>query len=230
MLDCGFGIRDTESRLSRLGVSATDISGILVTHEHQDHISGVCKFARRHRIPVWLSFGTFQAIRHQSEGVIFHICRDGDQVVIGDLCLSPYTVPHDACEPVQFHATDGQFKIGVLTDAGQCTPHIVKALDGCDALVLECNHDRQLLADSEYPPSLKRRIGGAYGHLSNQEAAEILASLDRSRLMRVVGAHLSKKNNLPDLAHSALCTVIDDPEMVSLACQDEGFDWINLKT
>jgi phosphoribosyl 1,2-cyclic phosphodiesterase len=230
MLDCGFGIRETERRLARLDVSPSDISGILVTHEHQDHVAGVCKFARRYQIPVWVSFGTYQALRPDYKNVTFHICRDGDKLAIGDLQLFPYTVPHDAREPVQFHATDGQFKLGVLTDAGHLTPHLIQALDGCDGLVLECNHDSQMLADSAYPPSLKRRIGGAYGHLSNQAAAEILAVLDRSRLRRVVGAHLSKKNNLPKLARSVLCSAMGDEEPVSLACQDEGFGWIELKS
>jgi phosphoribosyl 1,2-cyclic phosphodiesterase len=229
MLDCGFGIRETERRLAKLGVSPSDISGILVTHEHQDHVGGVCKFARRYQIPVWISFGTFQALRPDHKEVTFHICRDGDRLEIGDLQLFPYTVPHDAREPVQFHATDGQFKLGVLTDAGHVTPHMVKALSGCDALVLECNHDPQMLADSNYPVSLKRRISGPYGHLSNQASAEILAALDRSRLKQIIGSHLSKKNNLPELAYAALCSAVGDDQIVSLACQDEGFGWIELK-
>lgn len=184
MLDCGFGIRETERRLARLGMGPADVTGIVVTHEHQDHVGGVFKFARRHCIPVWLSFGTYQAVRDDCSGVTVRFCRDGDQFAIGELTLSPYTVPHDAREPVQYVATHGQAKLGVLTDAGQSTPHLVQALSGCDALMLECNHDRQMLADSAYPPSLKLRIGGAYGHLSNQTAAEILAALDQSRLQK----------------------------------------------
>jgi phosphoribosyl 1,2-cyclic phosphodiesterase len=229
MLDCGFGIRETERRLARLSMSAGDVSGIVVTHEHHDHVSGVFKFARRHKIPVWLSFGTWQAVQRDCHGVQIHFCADGDRIAIGDLELMPYTVPHDAREPVQYLASDGRFKLGVLTDAGQSTPHLLQALGGCDALMLECNHDLQMLAGSSYPYPLKQRIGGAYGHLSNAAAAEILAALDQSRLGKVVGAHLSRQNNTPELARQALCSVPGaDRFEVIIACQDEGFEWIEI--
>ena len=229
MLDCGFGIKETEHRLARLGLAPTALSGIVVTHEHQDHVGGVFKFARRHQIPVWLSFGTYQAVRADCKDVTMHFCRDGDHLAIGDLQLSPYTVPHDAREPLQYLATDGRFKLGVLTDAGQSTPHLVQALGGCDALMLECNHDRQMLAESAYPPSLKQRIGGAYGHLSNEASAQILAAIDQSRLRKVVGAHLSSKNNTEALAREALHSALNlDRTEVMMACQAEGFDWIAL--
>lgn len=229
MLDCGFAIRETERRLARLGMRPNELAGIVVTHEHQDHVGGVFKFARRHHIPVWLSFGTYQAIRKDCEGVPFHICRDGAPVVIGDLELTPYTVPHDAREPLQYVANNGRFKLGVLTDAGQSTPHLIQSLSGCDALMVECNHDREMLANSAYPPSLRQRIGGAYGHLSNDTTAEILCALDQSRLKTVVGAHLSQQNNTPELARAALCRAVGgNAADIMIACQEEGFDWIEL--
>lgn len=229
MLDCGFAVRETERRLQRLGMLPADLAGIVVTHEHKDHVGGVFKFARRHRIPVWLSFGTWQAVRKDCDGVEFHFCRDGERLAIGDLELNPYTVPHDAREPVQYVVSNGSTRLGVLTDAGQSTPHLIDALSGCDALMLECNHDRQMLANSTYPPSLRRRIGGAYGHLSNDTSAEILAALDKSRLRTVVGAHLSKQNNTPDLARSAICGAVETSStQVMIACQDEGVDWVVL--
>lgn len=229
MLDCGFTLRETESRLARLGVAPDELSAVVVTHEHQDHVGGVFKFARRHRVPVWLTAGTYLAVRHDSSNVDLHFCRDGDRLAIGDLELAPYTVPHDAREPVQYVASDGCHRLGVLTDAGQATAHLILALGGCDALVLECNHDRQMLADSAYPNSLKQRIGGAYGHLANDTSAEILAALDRSRLKTVIGAHLSKHNNLPELARAALTDGLGTSAAeVRIACQEDGFGWIEI--
>ncbi|MDP3844531.1 MAG: MBL fold metallo-hydrolase [Oxalobacteraceae bacterium] len=229
MLDCGFGLRETERRLIRLGMTPGDLSGIVVTHEHQDHVGGVFTLARRHRIPVWLSYGTYRAVRHKCEGVELHFCRDGDRFSIGDLCLSPYTVPHDAREPLQYVATDGNSTLGVLTDAGQSTPHLVRALDRCDGIFLECNHDKAMLVDSSYPYSLKKRIGGDYGHLSNETASGILREIDKSHLKRLVGGHLSLQNNTPALALAALMRGLDGHRAeVTVACQQDGFDWIDL--
>lgn len=229
MLDCGFGLRETERRLFRLDMTPADLSGIVVTHEHRDHVDGVFKLARRHSIPVWLSYGTYCAVLHKCDGVELHFCRDGDRLNIGDLCLSPYTVPHDAREPLQYTVTDGKSTFGVLTDAGQSTPHLVRALGGCDAIFLECNHDRVMLANSSYPYSLKKRIGGDFGHLSNETASLILQQIDKSRLKRLVGGHLSMQNNTHELALAALMRGLDGHQAeVTVACQQQGFGWIEL--
>jgi phosphoribosyl 1,2-cyclic phosphodiesterase len=230
MLDCGFAIKETERRLARIGLLPQAISGIVVTHEHGDHVAGVFKFARRHGVPVWLTYGTFEAVGETAcKGVNLHFCRDSQELAIGDLALLPYTVPHDAREPVQYVLSDGHCRLGVLTDAGQSTAHLLQALGGCDALVLECNHDRQMLADSHYPPSLKRRIGGAYGHLANDTSAAILAALDKRRLKTVVGAHLSLKNNTSELARQALSGALEaHPGDIMIADQAQGFDWMTV--
>lgn len=227
MLDCGFGLRETEHRLQRLGQEPASLAGILVTHEHSDHVGGVFKLARRYQLPVWLSFGTWQAVRDAAAGVDVRICRDNVPFTIGALELLPYTVPHDAREPLQYVARNGCLQLGVLTDAGHPTPHLIASLGACDALLLECNHDVRLLAESRYPPSLKSRIGGPFGHLSNAHAAEILAALDRSHLNKIVGAHLSQQNNTPALARQAMGGVVQaEPIEVLIACQDDGFDWL----
>lgn len=228
MVDCGFGVREAERRLARLEVRPEQINGIVVTHEHSDHIGGVFKLARRHHIPVWLSHGTFEgAARDDAIGVDVRLCRDGEPIAIGDLELTPFTVPHDAREPLQYLAGDGQRKLGVLTDVGQSTPHLQAALGGCDALLLEFNHDSEMLARSAYPAWLKSRIAGPLGHLSNAHSAAILAALDKSRLRKLVAAHLSRKNNTPALAQAAIDAVIGGQGIdVVVAEQDEGFSWL----
>lgn len=229
MIDCGFSMRETERRLARLGVMPSDLAAIVVTHEHGDHIGGVFRFARRHRLPVWLSYGTWQAAGWDGEDVRFNFCRDVMPFSVGDLQLLPFTVPHDAREPLQFHFTDGSRKLGMLTDVGQSTPHIVQALNGCDALMIECNHDADMLKNSSYPAALKRRIKGALGHLSNEETAGILAELDQTRLKKLVAAHLSQQNNTPQLARASLKHAVrSDSTEVTVACQEEGFGWIEV--
>ncbi len=122
---------------------------------------------------------------------------------IGDLEIHPYPVPHDAREPSQFVFSDGDLRLGLLTDTGDSTPHIERMLSGIDALVLECNHDLELLMNGPYPPTLKRRISGRYGHLDNATAARILGGIDCSRLQHFIAAHLSAQNNTPELARVA---------------------------
>ena len=215
--------------MRRIGADVRALSAIFVTHEHQDHIGGVFKLARRYGIPVWMSVGTYQAATGDSTDVPVNFCRDSESVTVGSLVLTPFTVPHDAREPLQFHVSDGRYKLGVLTDAGQMTAHMVAALNGCDALVLEFNHDGAMLADSSYPPSLKRRISSPFGHLSNQEASHLLRELDQSRLKKLVGAHLSESNNTPELAWQALQAGLTVAGVdVRVACQQEGFDWIDV--
>jgi len=228
MLDCGFGPREAESRLSHLHVDPKQLSGIILTHEHQDHVGGVFRLARRHKIPVWITHGTLAAVRDEAIGITLHICRDSEPFVIGDVEIRPYTVPHDAREPVQYTASDGVSKLGVLTDVGHSTPHLVDALGGCDALVLEFNHDTDMLAESVYPPWLKARIGGQMGHLSNQQSAEILQSLDRHRLKRLIAAHLSQRNNSPDKVRLAIDEAIRGSALeVVIADQASGFAWLD---
>jgi phosphoribosyl 1,2-cyclic phosphodiesterase len=145
---------------------------------------------------------------------------------VGDLHVQPYPVPHDAREPAQFVFGDGVRRLGVLTDAGCSTPHIESVLSGCDALVLECNHDVEMLRTSSYPQRLRERIGGRFGHLDNGTAAALLSRLDNGKLKHLVAAHLSQENNRPDLARAALAAVMNcEPEWIAIADQAEGLAW-----
>jgi phosphoribosyl 1,2-cyclic phosphodiesterase len=227
MLDCGFAVEETERRLARLGLAPADLAGILVTHEHGDHADGAIPFARRHGLGVWMSHGTFRASpRAGAAGVRITMVDSHAGFAVGDLHVQPFPVPHDAREPVQFVLSDGARRLGVLTDIGAPTRHVESTLSGCDALVLECNHDPDLLANGSYPGWLKARIGGPFGHLANGVAAALLAAIDRSRLRHVVAAHLSEKNNRPELARAALAGALGcAPGWIGVAEQASGFGW-----
>jgi phosphoribosyl 1,2-cyclic phosphodiesterase len=227
LIDCGFGLRDTVARLARLGLEPQDISAVLVTHEHADHAGGVAAFATRYGTPVWLTFGTRMSVGDRFDGVPKVYAFDSDETfAVGDLEVQPFPVPHDAREPVQFVLGDGDCRLGVLTDIGVSTVHVESTLSGCDALVIECNHDGDLLANGDYPWSLKQRIAGRYGHLSNQAAAAIVRAIDCSRLRHIVAAHLSQQNNTPSHARDALAAALGcEREWIGIADQAEGFDW-----
>ncbi len=226
LLDCGFSLSETVSRLARLDLQAEQLDGIVVTHEHGDHISGVARLARKFNLPVWLTHGTLRTQNAAFAGLSITEINPHLVFAIGDVLVQPYPVPHDAAEPVQYVFSDGTRRLGVLTDAGTSTPHIEATLNGCHALVLECNHDAQMLADGDYPYSLKQRVGGRYGHLNNADAAALLRRLDNSRLQHIVAAHLSRKNNSAELAVEALCGVLGcPPDKVAVATQDQGLDW-----
>lgn len=138
----------------------------------------------------------------------------------------PFPVPHDAREPCQFAFVHGGQKLGIVSDLGRITPHVARSLDACDALLLECNHDADMLARGPYPDSLKRRVGGDWGHLSNAQAAGLLRGLARERLQALVLTHLSEQNNTPVLARAAVCEALqDDPVWCVCAEQDQGSGW-----
>ena len=227
LLDCGFSTRTTVNRLARLGVLPEEIGALLLTHEHGDHVSGAFRFARRYRVPVVLTHGTFMAVCQGDPGETTIRLIDSHSVfAIDDLEVRPFPVPHDAREPVQFAFSEGSRVLGVLTDTGGVTQHIVDCLHACDALVLECNHDQGLLKSSSYPPVLKRRIAGPFGHLENAEAAALLGRIDSRRLQHLVAAHLSEKNNHPSLAVLALARAMNcSEEWIGVASQKEGLGW-----
>lgn len=228
LIDCGLSLRELDARLALLGLAAGDLDAVFVTHEHSDHVGAAAALARRHRLPVWASQGTWLACR-EDLGPHWHPARDGEAIALGDLHLLPYTVPHDAREPLQLVCGDGRARLGVLTDAGTHTPHLLQQLAGCEALILECNHDPELLRRSRYPAFLKTRIAGPHGHLSNETAHEILRSCRHGRLRHVVAAHLSEENNRPALAAAALAAALGaEPDDIVVADASRGFGWLEV--
>ena len=228
LMDCGFGLADSVARLARLGLQPADLAGIVVTHEHSDHIGGVGRLARKHRLPVWLTAGTL-TMAQDLDGVAVQVIDSHAAFAVDGLEIEPFPVPHDAREPVQFVFGDGDRRLGVLTDAGCSTPHIETRLGGVDALVLECNHDAAMLENGPYPVSLKRRVGGRFGHLENGQSAALLDKLKHDKLQCVMAAHVSKTNNTSVLARRALAQVLGcGDDEVRVACQATGFDWIKI--
>ena len=228
LVDCGLGIRQLDARLGQAGMLAEQIDAIFVTHEHTDHIGCVRRLALRERIPVWMSHGTYSALGQPDFEGLLRIACDGAAIEVGALQLLPFTVPHDAREPLQLTCTDGAARLGVLTDLGHATSHVLQQLAGCGTLMLECNHDAQMLADSAYPAFLKRRVGGDYGHLANGAAARIAQSALASGLKQVVAAHLSERNNRPELARQALAAALGCAEAdIHVAGAATGSGWLS---
>lgn len=232
LIDCGLNLTEVERRLARLDLLPGQVSAILVTHEHGDHADCVFNFAACHSAEVLLTHGTLQAMQAAGkvlDGVRIRVISAQETCQVQDVEIRPFTVPHDAKEPVQYVLSDGDRRLGVLTDIGMPTPHVEQTLSGLDALVLECNYDLDMLWAGSYPKWLKQRIAGPFGHLDNRQSERLLGALDRSRLKHVIAAHLSQQNNRPELARGALARALNCEESwIGLATQEEGFGWRDL--
>jgi len=225
MIDCGFSIAATEARLARLGRSMDDVDALLVTHEHSDHIGGVARLARRYAVPVWMTPGTWGAAPDRDvPGLNLFNCHAPFEV--GDLQVEPLPVPHDAREPCQFVFSNGDRRLGILTDSGHVTRHMTSVLSGCDALVVECNHDLDMLMRGPYPQAVKRRVAGDRGHLNNAQAAALVEAIDHTRLQHLVAVHISDTNNTRGLALKALADALGSTDNeIEAACQNDGLAW-----
>ncbi|MDH5326807.1 MAG: MBL fold metallo-hydrolase [Gammaproteobacteria bacterium] len=225
LVDCGFSLRELQRRLGRLGLELDDLTAVLLTHEHSDHVSGVGTLVRKHSVPVYATRGTWQKLDvEQAPQAQFINCHE--DFSIDDLEVKPFPVPHDAKEPCQFVFGDGEHSLGILTDTGSITPHITNMLSGCNALILECNHDVAMLEESAYPRSLKQRVGGSLGHLSNDQSAHFMRHMDCSALQHFVAAHLSEKNNQPQLVRAAMAEALCcKPQWIDIIDQQDGLEW-----
>ena len=228
LIDCGFGVRQLVQRLDRSGVLPDQLDAIFITHEHSDHTGCVQTLSKQYNIPVWMSMGTAAAMGFVNTSGLLRITSDGEVIEIKSLQLRPFTVPHDAREPLQLTCTNGTVKLGVLTDLGHATAHVLEQLQGCHALMLECNHDADLLSTSSYPNFLKMRVGGQYGHLANSQAADIAVAVLHAGLKHVVAAHLSQQNNLPELVKTSLSEALScGSDDIIVATQDTGSPWLD---
>jgi phosphoribosyl 1,2-cyclic phosphodiesterase len=227
LVDNGFSLRQFSQRLQRLEIEPCGIDAVLLTHEHGDHSGGVQRLCSNHGIPLWTAVGTARAAL--SPDFEYHGLVAGRAVTIGELEVLPVTVPHDASEPLQFifHQLDGGRRLGVLTDTGHITSHIVEAFDRLDGLLLEFNYDPEMLAKGPYPEMLKQRVGGNHGHLSNLQSLDLLRQIDTGNLGCLIAAHISEKNNAPEIVE-ALIRQLDDVPVPVISNQDAGFDWITV--
>lgn len=229
MVDCGFSLRETVRRLARLGKRPEDLTAILVTHEHSDHLGGVSRLACKYDLPVWATTGTATGLDPRVLPGL-RLFSTEERFGVGDLDVHPFPVSHDAREPSQFVFTDGARRLALLTDTGAVTSRIEQMLQACDALLLECNHDAAMLASGSYPPWLKNRIAGDRGHLSNAQAASLLTRVDTSRLQHIIAMHLSERNNATPLVVRALSRALGcSPEWIMVADQLAGLSWRDIR-
>lgn len=231
LLDCGFSAKDAVARMAGRGIAPADLAGILVTHEHTDHIKGVARLANLYRIPVFTTWGTFIGkLNGELDESLLNLIVPGEAFVLAGMQVDPVAVPHDAREPCQFVFASGLARLGILTDAGSITRQMVARYQHCDALMLECNHDLRMLAEGPYPASLKRRVAGAMGHLNNQQAADMLRQVGHDGMQHVIVTHISQKNNTPELAVQAL---LDSQgcraDVIRVAGQKSGLDWCTIQ-
>jgi phosphoribosyl 1,2-cyclic phosphodiesterase len=229
LVDCGFPLKEVRRRCAELGIEPEQIDAIFVTHEHGDHMRGVGPTARGLKRPVWMSHGTWHAAEYGALPELNLFSSHDGPLRLGELQIQPVPVPHDAREPAQFVIDWRDRRLGLLTDLGSHTPHVLACYRELDALLLECNHDPRMLAEGPYPPALQARVGGAYGHLNNGQAATILAGIDHARLQHLVAAHLSEKNNTPGLAAERLCREVPSIEQrLRLLLQDQASGWLEI--
>jgi phosphoribosyl 1,2-cyclic phosphodiesterase len=229
MIDCGFSVKDCVRRLERLNKTPNDIDAILVTHEHSDHWKGVLPLATRYSIDIYITSGCLRATGLDANSYLGINLMDSHQVFkIGDIEVKPIPVPHDANEPVQFILQDINSRFGILTDVGSITPYIIEQYSGCNGLLLEANHDLGLLQSGSYPRFLKDRVGGQWGHLNNQQTADLLNVIDHSSIQQLVIGHISLSNNSKQLAKTSIENVYKGAANIIYADQEEGFDWLHL--
>lgn len=209
LVDVGISGKRTEQGLNSIGVTVRDLDGIFITHEHADHISGLGVIARKYGIPIYATSGTIEAILTSSsvgkiDSALFHEIQADEKLTIKDLTVNPMRISHDAAQPVAYRISYGNKKVGICTDLGVYNDYTVECLKGMDALLIEANHDVNMLQVGPYPYYLKQRILGERGHLSNENSGRLLSRILHDGLENIILGHLSKENNLPELAYEAV--------------------------
>ncbi len=241
LVDVGISGKRTELGLNSLGLSARDLDGILITHEHADHINGLGVIARKYGVPIYATPGTIEAILTgggvgKIDSSLFHEVKEDVKLTIKDLTVNPMRISHDAAQPVAYRISYGNKKVGICTDLGVYNDYTVECLKGMDAVLLEANHDVNMLQVGPYPYYLKQRILGDRGHLSNENSGRLLSRILHDGMQNIILGHLSKENNLPELAYEAVrmeITMGDNPYnandfRIQVAARDEVSQVVNI--
>lgn len=210
LIDAGLSGRETVKRLESVGVAIDRIGAICLTHEHEDHCTALSVLSRRNGLTLYANSGTVDAIEKggKGPGLKWNVFTTGSPFTIGSLTMEPFSVPHDAFDPVGFVVRDGVARIGIATDIGMATGLIRERLRCCQVIVIESNHDEELLRDADRPWALKQRILGRQGHLSNRQAGELVAEVAGPDLRAVFLSHLSSQCNKPDLAVKTVSSIL----------------------
>ncbi|MBL4780976.1 MAG: MBL fold metallo-hydrolase [Porticoccaceae bacterium] len=228
LVDCGFSARELERRLVLVQREGSRLSAILVTHEHGDHIKGVWTLARRYQLTVYMSAGTARAVGAPGD-VRLHLITPQQRFQVGAVEVLPVAVPHDAREPVQFVFNYAGLKLGVLTDLGHISAHVLACYQRCDALLVEANHDPAMLAAGSYPYALQQRVGGDWGHLNNGQTAALLDALEPGSLQVLMIGHISQQNNCLSAVERVMAPLTAALPQIVYASQDDCVDWLALE-
>jgi len=211
LIDAGQSVKQITDALTHVGVKPTDLDGILISHEHSDHIKSAGQLSRKFDIPIYANIGTWNAMEKQMEAITssnIRMFEDSKPFFVKDIAIKPFSIPHDAASPVGFSFFCGKRKISIATDLGHTNSEIIKTIMDSDMVILESNHDIELLQSGSYPTFLKKRIMGKKGHLSNVDAARALVDMIKCRVTHALLAHLSKENNLPQLAYNTVKDIL----------------------
>lgn len=209
MIDAGISGKRIEEGMNTYDYTTSDMDGVLITHEHSDHIQGLGVVARKCGLPIYATKGTADAILQSSsvgkiDPSLFHVIEAGKTFFIGNLEIYPMSISHDAADPVAYLVSDGRHRVGVVTDLGYYDADIVSHMEGLDALLLEANHDIHMLQVGAYPYPLKQRILGERGHLSNETSGQLLGQILHDGMQHILLGHLSKENNYDELAYETV--------------------------
>ena len=232
LVDCGFGLNETVTRLERYGINPEQLNAILLTHEHEDHVKGAFSFSNKYKIPIYLSYGTLKMCKkriNDNYDINFNIIKDAQPFMINDVQVTPIPVPHDAREPFQYKFESNLKSLAIITDLGFITNYLIESLKEIKALVIEFNHDKNMLINSDYPQSLKDRVSGMYGHLENMESIKLLKAINYRDIKWIAAAHLSEKNNNENLVKQLISDATQkDKECIKIIDQINGIDWLKV--